>query len=155
MALTTNTTKTNDSNFAVKNTEHSYLQLGENKTKTYKFDEPDGSGEFTLELGTLVAVVSSSGKIVKHDASATDGSQFPVGFVTRDVTMAQGATDVDVLVVIAGRVNKSLIKLNGQNLSDPIQNPTDYNRNIAEAIEGDTYGIELVDEDQLDAFDNS
>lgn len=150
MSATTNT-KTNTSNIAVRDIEYKYLQLGENKTKKYMFDEPDNSGEYTLKEGMAVGVEQTTGKIKILDATATDGTQFPVGFVARDKTMAAGATDVEITVVTGGRINKSMVDLNGQNFDDKIQNPTNYNRNIEEEIE--TF-CQLLSPDSIDAFNS-
>ena len=150
MSANTNV-KTNTSNLAVRDINYEYLQLGGNKTKSYQFDEPNGSGEYTLKQGMIVGVEQSTGKIKLHDASASDGTQFPVGFVARDYTLAENETDVEVLVVTGGRVNKNLVDLNGKNWNDKIQNPTDYERNIEEEVE--TF-MQLLAPDSLDDYNS-
>lgn len=121
-----------------------------------KFDEPNTSGEFTLEQGTVMARVASSGKLVRFDSTAIDGSQIPVGVATQDYTMAGGATDVDISVCVSGDVKESVLKMpvNNETLDTVVTIDAEYTRTVRDMIAGTTQGIHLISFDELSEHDN-
>lgn len=138
------------------------LFLWNNRYDKGLFDEPNSSGEFTLEQGQVIGRIASSGKLKICDATATDGSQFPIGVVAKDVTMAADATDVDVTYGISGDVDQGKLKFSGsqdldtavtvQDGLDPAQDTT-YSRTLRDLIQ--SAGLRLVGGVELTDFDNS
>lgn len=144
-------------NFDVNN--HPFL--GHNYFRNEIFDEPNNSGEYTLQQGQVVARDPSTGKIVIMKSGETGGKQIPLGVVAQDVTMAGGATDVTVPVCVGGEVLESIIKLDGTDTLDTevvIQDgsaaDTEYQRTIRDMIEGETKGIHLIADTQLTNYGN-
>lgn len=121
-----------------------------------KFDEPNSSGQFTLEQGTVMGRIASTGKLARFDKNATDGSQIPVGVVTQDYTMAGGATGVDISICVSGDVKEDALKfpVNNETLDTVVTIDTEYTRTVRDLIAGTTQGIHLIQMDQLSEYDN-
>jgi hypothetical protein len=68
--------------------------------------------EVTLLTGTLMGEVNATGKVLPNLAAAVDGSQYPLGFMMHDVTVANGAT-VNVTLCMCGHVVEDKITLGG------------------------------------------
>ena len=138
------------------------LFVWDNRYDNALFDEPDGSGEFTLAYGTVVGRIAATGKIAVWAPDAEDGSQFPIGVVAKSYTMAESATGVNVCYGISGDIDQNLLVLpDGEDLdstvtvqdgSDPAADTTNVRilRDMLQAI-----GFKLVGGDELTEFDNS
>jgi hypothetical protein len=127
------------------------------------FDEPDGSGEFTLSEGQVIGRIASSGKLKICASDATDGSQIPIGVVKGSYTMAESATNQNITYCISGDVDQSSLLFSGSEdldttvtiVNDPDGTPSDTSnvRTMRDLIQ--SVGIRLVAADELENFDNS
>lgn len=75
--------------------------------------------EVTLEAGRLIGRIYSSGKAWPQGATATDGSEQPVG-VCGDTYVVANAATVEITVCIGGDVDPALIKLSGAETLDTV-----------------------------------
>lgn len=118
-----------------------------------KEEYTNGTGaEVTLKAGTLMGRVHASGEIVpltSTPAVGSEGSQFPVGILNQDVTVANGVT-VDVYICVAGDVAEEKVILSGTDTLETVI----ADRRLRDRIAADTHGIKLVVSDELTAFDN-
>lgn len=104
------------------------------------------AGEETLVAGTLMGRVSATGKVAECDPDASDGTEYPLGFVLNDQTFT-GAGDREISIVTSGDVVESLITLGyGVTLNDVVDG-----RRLRDHL---TPGINLVGGEELSAFDN-
>jgi len=101
--------------------------VGNNRVNKGLFDEPNGSGEFTLPLGQVVGRIAATGKYKICVSTATDGSQIPVGIVYDSVTMAQSATGETIHVAIKGDVVEDKILFSGAETLATVVTITDDN----------------------------
>jgi hypothetical protein len=97
-------------------------------------------GDLTYSIGTLLGRITATGKLIPVVAAAVDGSQYPVGLLSHEVTIVNTAETL-VTVAIAGQVNQSLVVLNGAETLDTVV--TDTGRTISDMILGETHGIYL------------
>lgn len=131
-----------------------YPFLGDNNYRRETFDNPTAS-EYTLKEGTVVGKDPSTGKITEFDASATNGSQIPVGIVASERTLEASATDVDVSICTSGDVKEDALTFpNGESLDTAVTFATDYTRTVRDLIEGETQGINLLGFTELSKYDN-
>lgn len=137
----------------------SKIFVNNNRFNSGLFDEPVGSGEYTLLQGTLLGRIAATGKLKICSIASTDGSQFPIGVVTQSVTMAESATGVTVNYCIAGDVVSSKLLFSGSETLDSVVTviaagplATDYKRLLRDLIQ--SIGIVLVSSDELTGFDN-
>jgi hypothetical protein len=108
-------------------------------------DYTNGTGaEITIPAGKVLGMINSSGKVTQLTSAATNGSQYPIGILAHDVTVAIGAT-ASLTYIIAGDVDVNKISLEG---SDTLATVVD-GRRIRERIAGDTKGIKLVSSQEL------
>ena len=87
------------------------LFIGDNRYKTADYTNSSGS-TVTLTKGMLLGRIFASNKVKPHAASATDGSEYPVGILSGDYSVADGAT-VTVTFCCGGDVAKELVTLGG------------------------------------------
>jgi len=105
--------------------------------------------DLVMPLGTLMGRISATGLLIPLDSSATDGSQYPVGVLVADYTVADGDTE-DVRIVTAGEIDESkLVLTTGDTLSTVIDG-----RQLRDRIGADTVGLILRTVDELSEFDN-
>ena len=128
----------NTDNFIKVTTDISKLALFGSEYDTADYTNGTGS-EVSLPAGKVLGVINSSGKVTPLTSAATNGSQYPIGILAHDVTVANGAT-VSLTYIIAGDVDVNKISLEG---SDALTTVVD-GRRIRERIQGDTKGIKLV-----------
>ena len=104
----------------------------------------------TLQAGTVMGRVSATGWIKPLVSSASDGSQYPVGILADDFTIAGGAL-VDLPICIKGDVisDKLVFSSSSDNLDTTISS-----RRIRDRIASDTSGIRLVPSTEMTAPDN-
>lgn len=158
--MSTQTILNNTGNQIQINTDTSKIFVWNNRYDSGLFDEPDGSGEFTLNAGQLIGRIGATGKLKICSAVETDGSQFPIGVVLETVIMAQDANDVVVNYCISGDVVEEKLLFSGAEDLDSTVTvittgplATDYLRTLRDLIQA--MGIKLVTSDELTNFDNS
>lgn len=105
--------------------------------------------EVTLLEGTLMGRVSATQEIVPHDATAVDGSQYPIGVLAVEAIVPEGET-VELMFCNEGEVVESKVILaDGDTMETVISG-----RSIRDRIAADTVGIKLVGSDAMTAVDN-
>lgn len=107
------------------------------------------AGELTYEIGTVLGKVAASNRLVPLASAGTDGSQYPIGILAEEVTLAASGT-ASVNICIAGDVNASSIILGGTDvLTTVVEDKT-----IADRIKSDNKGIRLITINDGTFFDN-
>ena len=100
--------------------------------------------------GTVLGRVASTRALVPWNASASDGSQYVVGILARDVLNLAAGSNATVSICIAGDVNAQLVVFFDQsNL-----NTVGAGRTAFDHIQGDTSGIVLRLRNELTGYDN-
>lgn len=123
------------------------LFLGYNEFDRGTFLEESGS-DSTIKAGRLLGRIAGSDQLVLHDATRTDGGQFPVGVVSEDFDVGASSTK-DIGYCIKGDVAENYIVLSGsQSLDGTVigsggTTAQEYKRTIRDAIRGETMGIRL------------
>lgn len=106
-------------------------------------------GPITIEVGTLLGRVSATNKVLPLKSAAVDGSQYPVGISTQEITVAD-TESATIEFVIGGEVEGTLLVLDGTDtLATAISGKT-----LGDRIKSDTLGILLVNSDELSGYDN-
>jgi hypothetical protein len=147
MSKVTNVLDNDNSQF--NNYDTSKIFVGENQYETGSYTN-DEYADSPLAAGTLMGRVASSGKLIALKSNATDGSQFPVGILVQDYTVAGGDT-VGVTVCVAGRVVENKVVLDP---GDSLETIIDSWRRLRDHIASDTVGIKLVPSTELTGTDN-
>lgn len=97
------------------------------------------AGELTYAVGTLLGRVATTNRLVPCASGATDGSQFPVGVLAQEVTLAASGT-ASVMFCVGGQVNNASIIFDGTDALTTVVSA----RTIGDRIKADTLGITLV-----------
>ena len=147
MSKVTNVLDNDNSQF--NNYDSSKIFVGENQYEVGSYTN-DEYADSPLEAGTLMGRVASSGKLIQLKSNATDGSQFPVGILTQDHTVAGGDT-INATICVAGRVVEDKDVLEA---GDSLETIIDSWRRLRDHIASDTVGIKLVPSTELTATDN-
>jgi hypothetical protein len=101
----------------------------------------------TLLAGTLMGRISATGAFVACDSAASDGSQYPLGFVLNDHIFSE-AGEKTISIVISGDVVETEITLAyGVTLDDVVDG-----RQLRDHLL--TGGIKLVGSDDSTDYDN-
>lgn len=122
--------------------------IGDNDFKEMVLLNPEVTEE-TLEVGQLLGRISANGKVQVLKSAAVDGSQYPVGVLAEQITLAASA-EANSTMCVGGDVVQGKIDLNGADTLDTVID----DRQLRDRIEGDTLGIYLVESDELTDFDN-
>ena len=105
------------------------------------------SGDTTLVAGTLMGRITATGLIVECDTAASDGSEYPLGYLMNDHVIADGESK-EVEVVTAGDVVEDLTTLTyGNTYSDDVNG-----RQLRDWVTD--RGIHLVGNNELSGYDN-
>jgi hypothetical protein len=146
----TATTSLSTSNARFTNYDFSKMFLGSNRHETAVFENGDSYDDVTIAVGSVMGRIAATGKVVLLDKDASDGSQFPVGINTEEVTIGAG-DEANLSLCVAGEVDETgLVFVTGTTLATVISGKT-----VADRIASDTVGIHLVASTDLTAFDNS
>lgn len=105
--------------------------------------------DVTLLKGTLLGRISATGLVVPLTSGASDGSQFPLGILLEDTTVA-GSDTVTLTFAVEGDVVEDKILLQG---SDTL-NTVISGRRIRDRIGADTVGIKIVASTEMTNYDN-
>ena len=140
---------TTGSSIVVRNVQGNFITADTNRAKIFIFQNEFNTGtllnasgdEKTFMAGLLLGRVHASGSVVPWSAVATDGSQYPIGILATNVTLANNAT-ADIRYCINGDVNggELILDVNGQTLDSVVSD-----RRLRDRIEADTKGIRLID----------
>ena len=107
--------------------------------------------DVVLTQGQLMGRIAATQLLTPCVATATDGSQIPVGLAVVDQTIADGDTDA-VNLVNKGKVDESKIDLAGVETLATLIGPTSNTRSYRDYL--NDLGLELVTAEELTAFDN-
>ena len=97
------------------------------------------AGELTYEIGTLLGRVATTNRLVPCASGATDGSQYPVGVLAQEVTLAASGT-ASVMFCVGGQVNTSAIIFDGTDALTTVVSA----KTLGDRIKSDTLGVVLV-----------
>lgn len=102
-----------------------------------------GGSTVELKAGTPMGRITASGKVTPLASGAVDGSQYCVGLLLKDYSVA-AAADQAVELVISGEVRSSVVEANLDG-SDTLDTSVTNNggRRIRDVIQGDASGIVL------------
>lgn len=111
----------------------------------------NGTGsEVTLPAGTVMGRVSANQNLAPLESDATNGSQFPVGILANDHTVANGATHSVSICISGDVVENKLIFNNGTDTLNTVVT----GRSLRDRISADTAGVHLIVSNELTEFDN-
>ncbi len=102
-----------------------------------------------MKAGTLLGRIGFNQQLFLCDSQAIDGSQFPVGILAEDVTIADGDT-VEVAFCNYGDVAEEKVILQGDDTLSSLVS----GRSLRDRIAADTVGIRLVPSVSMTSFDN-
>lgn len=147
---------TSNNNSQVTNYETSKFLLGDNRFIDGTV-EASGS-DIDLVEAMVMGRVASTGKLVPLSASATDGSQLPVGLCVVSKTIPDGSS-ATVRLVNKGRVSENKINFIGSEtldtaitITDGSSTDTTYKKTIRDLL--NEIGLVLEDIDELTNYDN-
>jgi hypothetical protein len=146
--MSTGTTVNQTSNQLHTDYDNSIIFLGCNRYSTAEYTNSTGSS-VDLEAGTLLGRISASGKLLPLASGATDDSNIPVGILSHNITVANGAT-VTLTYCNEGDVAEDKIIFDGSDDLDTVVS----GRQLRDRIEGDTVGINLVASTSMTSYDN-
>lgn len=142
----------NTNNQAFVNTDTTKIFVFNNRYTDVAYEGENSTyDDVTIPAGTLMGKISASQLAVPLASGASDGSQYPVGILAEDITIAAGDTvEKDISICVAGDVEESKIVLDGSDTLDTVIS----GRSIRDRIGADTVGIKLVAAVQMTSFDN-
>ncbi len=132
----------------IKNYDNAKIFIWDNRYEEGTYTNPTGD-EVTLAKGTLMGRIAASQKLVPLVASASDGSQYPVGILADDYVVDYGAS-ANVTICVGGDVAEELVILTSPDTFSTLVS----SRSLRDRIAGDTLGIKLVSGEQMTAYDN-
>lgn len=142
--MSTVNTVLSTNNMQITNYDVSKLAIGFNSFITATHTAPVGGS--VLTGGMVLGRITATGKVVELDSAAVDGSQFPIGILVEDRTVAAGVS-VDLNIVNRGRVAAEKVTLKaGVALTDDVDG-----RQLVDHL---SQLVELVAGEELTAFDN-
>ncbi len=130
------------------NTDLSRVFLWENRYSKGSLNNADYD-PLVMKAGTLLGRRASNQLLYPQNSAATDGSEYPIGVLAEDMTIAEGTT-VDVAFCNYGDVSEKKIILHGTDTLSTLV----HGRSIRDRIASDTVGIRLIVTDEMTDFDN-
>lgn len=112
-----------------------------------------------IAAGTVMGAIKGTGSgntppaVFPSVASATDGSQFPIGILAQDYNIADGTTAV-VSLCVEGDVTKDKVQFWNAPTDTYATVPSGGNKAYYDEIGSSTVGIKLVDDTEMTDFDN-
>jgi hypothetical protein len=137
------------SNQLFANQDTSKIFVWDNRTATFNYNNATYS-DVELTAGMIMGRISATGFITELDATASDGSQFPIGILFESQTAEASSTTQLTLCVSGDVVENKLVLKSGTTLNSVISG-----RRLFDRIGSDTVGVKLVQgSDELTTFDN-
>lgn len=131
------------------NTDTSKIFVWDNRTATFNYNNATYD-DVVIEAGTVMGRISATGLVTVLDASASDGSQFPIGILFEGQTIEAGDTQQLTLCVSGDVVENKLVFKSGTTINSVISG-----RRLFDRIGSDTVGVKLVQgSSELTTFDN-
>lgn len=132
---------------AFTNYDTSKIFIWENRFQTESYNNSTYD-DVTLEAGTVMGRVASTGKIVPFQSNASNGSQYPIGVLNQKWIVEEGDT-VSLSICVGGDVasDKLVFTRDGDGLTTSVG--SEQVRDLIRKV-----GIKLVSVDELTGFDN-
>lgn len=119
------------------------------------FTEADltaSGADVVLTQGTIMGMISATGKIVPMASAATDGSALPYGVCIVDQTVVDGTT-ATIKLVNKGRIPSSKLVFQGADTINTEVGPVSYKKTYNALL--NEIGLILEDSIEMTAADNS
>ena|ERR1700739_4005879 len=133
------------------NTDLSKVFVYNNRYETDNYVNNSTYNPITMVAGTVMGRISDTGVVVPWTSTASDGSQYVLGILAEDITLASGASQ-KAPICIAGDVvsDKIICVLPGDNLSTVVGG-----RTLKDKIQGESVAIIVKVTNEMTDFDNS
>lgn len=122
--------------------------LGNNAYETGFYNNA-GYADVVLKAGTLMGRVATTDELIPLWSDASDGSQFPVGILSHDITIEPGIT-ANIAICVKGEVDGDLVVLDAGDTMETVIS----SRRIKDRIASDTAGIVLRFGTEMTSTDN-
>jgi len=129
--------------------DNSKIFIGNNKYKSGTFKNLSG-GTLSYDAGLLIGRIAATGMLVPCTSAAADGSQKPLGILTRDITDLANNGEKTVNFCISGEVAEEKLGLSGTDTLDTVFD----GQILRDGINGKTLGIQLVASTEMTGEDN-
>jgi len=145
--MSTITNPVNTGQQATFNTDRTRVFLGRNRSQGEVYVNNSGYAPITLLAGTVMGRITGTDILLPASATATDGSQLPVGFIAEDLQIDAGAT-IQTSIIVEGDVNKNaVVFFKGDTLETVVAG-----RRYKDHIQAQ--GVHLVASTEMSDFDN-
>lgn len=145
--MSSQTIVTNTGVQATINTDLSRIFLWENRYASADFNN-ELYDPLVMKAGKLLGRVAATQTLALCDTDSTDGSQYPIGILAEDVTIADGETK-SVAYCIYGDVAEDKIILNGNDTLGSVVDGQSLRDRIA------MMGVRIIPSTEMTAHDNS
>lgn len=146
--MSENTVILNNGTQAIVNYNTAKLFLRDTRFIKATYTNSSGSTK-TITAGQLFGRIAATGLVIPLVSSATDGSQYPLGFNAKTQDVLNGAS-VELSLCVAGELAKELVSLAvGDDFDTDIEDKT-----LGDRIMSDTLGVLLVAGEELTGYDN-
>jgi hypothetical protein len=145
MSSTTQTVNTGQQ--ATFNTDLTRVFLGRNRSLNEVYVNNSSYNPIQLKAGTVMGRITATDILVPASATATDGSQLPVGFLAEDLTIPQGTT-LQTSLIVQGDVNENAVVFFKGDTLDTVVSGRRYKDHIQ------AQGVLLVASNEMSDFDN-
>ena len=142
------TTPESTPNQQITNVDTSIIFLRDNTYLSGSFTNGTG-GQLVIPAGQLMGRIAANEELAILESAAVDGSQFPVGILTQELTIEDTIT-AQINVGVEGEVAKEKVVFDGGDGFDTIVD----GRILLDRIGSDTVGIKLVAGTELTGLDN-
>lgn len=108
-----------------------------------------GYTDETLNAGTVLGRVATTGKLKKFTSGASDGSQYPIGVLADNYVVGDGETQELAFCTYGDVVEEKLVFQGSDTLNTVVSG-----KNVRDRIGSDSVGIRLVSTTQNTISDN-
>jgi len=127
----------------------SKIFIWDNRYEADNYVNNSGYSTVTLQPGTVMGRIASTGILVPCLASAVDGSQFPIGILAETVVLTAGQTKGCQICISGDVAEDKIIFFYGDTL-DTVAN----GRRFRDWIQASTAGVILRKRTEMTDFDN-
>jgi len=128
------------------------LFIGNNLFEAATYTNSTGSS-VTIPMGRIMGRVLATNLVLPQIASATDGSEQPIGILQNAVTVADGES-IEVFICNAGDINQNAVIFNtGETLATAIRTVSTGGGTLGDLIKRNTT-LNLYPTLQLSGYDN-
>lgn len=136
------------------NQDLSKIFLWNNRYETDNYINNSYYNPITLNAGTVMGRIATSGVLIPCQAGATDGSQYPIGILARDLVIDSGES-VQAPICVAGDVAEEMVLFYNGAATGMSLNYVVSDRRMRDRLAADTVGIKLVPCVDLTGYDNN